>query len=208
MMILTHNAIDPWCRLIRLVLAEKGVVFELQEHQDDLYPVLKGDGGEIPYAPVISEYLEEIYPNPPLIGASPLERAETRRLFYLFGQQFYDYVAAPLIYEKITKSGQKLGQPDSTIISATLRHMRGYMEYLSWLHKNRKWLAGNQLSLADLVAAAMISSLDYMGQIPWKEYDDVKSWYEIIKSRPGFRPLLADVIPGVQPVAHYAKLDF
>jgi glutathione S-transferase len=53
-----------------------------------------------------------------------------------------------------------------------------------------------------------LSALDYYGEIPWAEYPQLTDWYTRIKSRPSFRPLLSDKIPGQPPVPHYAELDF
>jgi len=47
-----------------------------------------------------------------------------------------------------------------------------------------RWLAGDHLSLADLAAAAHLSSLDYLGDVPWADFAAAKSWYQRIKSRP------------------------
>jgi glutathione S-transferase len=64
------------------------------------------------------------------------------------------------------------------------------------------------MSYADLAAAAHLSAADYLGDVPWTEDEAAKTWYARVKSRPSFRPLLADVHPAIQPVMHYANLDF
>ena len=75
--------------------------------------------------------------------------------------------------------------------------------------KNREWLAGANLSLADFVAAAHLSCLDYIGDVDWRLSRPAKDWYARIKSRPGFRArLLSDRVPGITPPAHYVDLDF
>ena len=82
------------------------------------------------------------------------------------------------------------------------------MEYVGWLAETRKWLAGGTLSLADFAAAAHLSSLDFIGDVDWALSPAAKEWYARVKSRPGFRGLLTDRVPGVTPPAHYADLDF
>jgi glutathione S-transferase len=64
------------------------------------------------------------------------------------------------------------------------------------------------LSYADLAAAAQLSVADYLGDVPWNENEAAKNWYARIKSRPSFRPLLADALPGVPASSTYADLDF
>jgi glutathione S-transferase len=72
----------------------------------------------------------------------------------------------------------------------------------------RDWLAGGRLSLGDFAAAAHLSVIDYFGDVPWSDFGAVKVWYSTIKSRPCFRPLLADRWPGLVPAGHYDDLDF
>ena len=59
-----------------------------------------------------------------------------------------------------------------------------------------------------LAAAAHLSALDYLGDVPWNEDDAAKAWYVRIKSRPSFRPLLNEWMAGVPASAHYIDLDF
>jgi glutathione S-transferase len=50
--------------------------------------------------------------------------------------------------------------------------------------------------------------IDYLGDVPWEENEAAKIWYARVKSRPSFRPLLADAVPGVAASTTYANLDF
>ena len=68
--------------------------------------------------------------------------------------------------------------------------------------------AGNEMTLADFSAAAQLSCLDYTSDVDWNRHEVLKDWYAKIKSRPAFRSILADEVPGFQPAAHYADLDF
>jgi glutathione S-transferase len=86
--------------------------------------------------------------------------------------------------------------------------MKTHLEYVSWLADRRRFLAGDFFSLADIAAAAHFSAVDYIGDVPWDDYPRAKEWYVRIKSRPSFRPVLADHIPGLRPPTHYADLDF
>ena len=87
-------------------------------------------------------------------------------------------------------------------------NIRQHMRYLTWLAGSRQWLAGERMSYADLAAAASISILDYLGEIDWSESPLAKDWYQRLKSRPSFRPLLTERVRGLTPVSHYADLDF
>ena len=82
------------------------------------------------------------------------------------------------------------------------------MTEIGTIAEERGFLAGRDLSLADLAVGAQLSALDYFGEIPWTDYKEVADWYMRLKSRPSFRALLFDRIPGQPPVMHYAELDF
>jgi glutathione S-transferase len=113
-----------------------------------------------------------------------------------------------LVHQKITKRLLSLGEPDSMAIRAGNTNIHGHMDYVAWLTEDRRWLAGDEFSLADIAAAAHFSCVDYLGDVPWDAHPRAKDWYARIKSRPSFRGILGDHIPGYPPPKHYADLDF
>ena len=96
-------------------------------------------------------------------------------------------------------------RPRSAPRAANIRY---HMRYIGYLLSRRNWLAGDGLSLADLAAAAELSALDYLGECHGRKIATAKDWYARIKSRPSFRPMLADRVAACPPAAHYADLDF
>jgi glutathione S-transferase len=172
-------------------------------------PVLvEPDGSIFSDGTAISEYLDETAPTPPLNGSTPAERAEVRRLVGWFDGKFNGEVTANLVGEKVLKRLMRTGYPSSDAIRAGLGNIRYHLDYIGFLTERRNWLAGNRLSLADITAAAHISCVDYIGDVPWAHNDSAKTWYARIKSRPSFRPILADTVPGIAAVETYANLDF
>ncbi|MEE8332715.1 MAG: glutathione S-transferase family protein [Alphaproteobacteria bacterium] len=222
MRVLHHLWLSPACRKVRVVLREKGLDFELKI--EDLWqrseefialnpagevPVLvEEDGAVIADSGAICEYLEEIAPDPPLLPGAASNRAEVRRLVAWFDGKFSTEVSDNLVGEKILKRILKRGGPDGRAIRAGHENIHYHLDYIGWLTERRTWLAGPDLSLADIAAAAHISAVDYLGDVPWNEHQPAKDWYARIKSRPSFRPILADHIPGEPPPQHYADLDF
>ena len=84
---------------------------------------------------------------------------------------------------------------------------------IGWWARNRAdvtaiSLAGDRLTYADLSAAAHLSTVDYLGDVPWDEDETAKTWYARIKSRPAFRTLLGETLAGLAPSPSYANLDF
>ena len=222
MQTLYHLWLSPFCRKVRIVLHEKKIDFDLKvenvwERRKEFLalnpagevPVLVEPGGTaLSGSNVICEFLDEIHPEPPLVGRHPLERAEVRRLVHWFDSKFNVEVTENLVGEKVMKRFLGLGAPDSKAIRAGHNNINTHLSYISYLIERRKWLAGNEFTLADIAAAAHLSTIDYLGDVPWTDYHPAKDWYARIKSRPSFRALLSDHIPGVPPSKHYANLDF
>ena len=218
---LYHVPLSPFCRKVRLSLAEKRLEVELVEERywerdpdfmrrnpAGKVPVLKIDDVTLAESSAICEYIEERFTDRPLLPADPVQRHEVRRLVSWFDDKFHAEVTSKLLYERVNKKITKEGYPDSKNVKAGARAIKMHLEYLGWLLDDRRWLAGPELSLADFAAAAHLSSLDYISDVDWTLNQTVRDWYAKIKSRPAFRSLLADVVPGFPPPQHYADLDF
>ncbi len=225
---LLHYPLDPFSRRVRLQLSEYGSEVELTQERpweqrpgflqlspSGMLPVYIDDDKTVASGiEAVSEYLEELragFDNS-LIGATPAERAESRRLAAWFDGKFYHEVGAPVLMEKVIRrflppeTGG--GAPNMNRVRAGLGRIRQHLEYIGMLAEARNWLAGDKLTIADLAAAAHLSCIDYLGDVPWSGNEAAKTWYQRIKSRPSFRPLLADHVRGITPPRAYADLDF
>lgn len=221
MVLLVHHSISPQSRKIRLIMAEKKMLFVLKEETPwklsqemmninpagDL-PILIFDGTVVSGSNAIAEYLEESNPQYKLLPERPLEKAEVRRLVEWFDIKFYNEVYKYIVKEKIIKRFRLKQAPNTKILKAGLNNLRFHLEYLDYLADRNNYLAGKEISLADLTAAAHLSIIDYLGDIPWNEYKNAKIWYAKIKSRPSFKEILKDKIRGIQPSRNYTNLDF
>lgn len=224
---LIHFALDPFSRRMRLALAEYGVAAELVDEtpwdpSPDIFelnpagtlPIYMEDSRSIIAGiEAITEYLEETKgQRVRLIPGTPLERAEVRRLIGWFDVKFYAEVSEPVLTEKVIRRFLPReaggGGMDTARVRSAMAMLRTHLDYIGHLADHRTWLAGDHLSIADLAAAAHISAVDYFGGIPWTDFPVAKSWYQRVKSRPSFRPLLADTVRGMAPAGHYADLDF
>jgi glutathione S-transferase len=222
MRVLYHLPLSPFSRKVRLTLAEKRLTFDLRVERAwerraeylelnpaGTVPTLVEDNGLIiPDSNVICEYLEEAYPDTPLMGRTLAERVEVRRLVAWFDGKFSGEVTRNLLGEKFMRRLTGRGNPDATAIRTGYVALRYHMDYLGWLAETRKWLAGATLSLADFAAASHLSALDYIGDVDWSVSQPARDWYARVKCRPSFRGLLSDRVPGTTPPAHYADLDF
>lgn len=218
---LYHFPLSPFCRKVRLTLAEKRLEVELVEERywepspDFLrrnpagkVPILKVENRVLSESQAICEWLEETVPQPALMPRDPDTRYEVRRLCSWFDDKFHDEVTSKLLYERVNKKVMGQGYPDSKNVKSGAARIKYHLDYLAWLLDQRRWLAGDVMTLADFTAAAHLSCLDYISDVDWNRSAAVKDWYAKIKSRPSFRTLLADQVPGFPPPAHYADLDF
>jgi glutathione S-transferase len=220
---LYHHPLCPFSRKVRVVLAEKKldanpVVERFWENRSQFLdinpsgevPVLIEEGGQVlADATAIAEYLDERVRDPALLPGDPLARAEVRRLVGWFDIKFHREVTANLVNEKVFKRliGSYAG-PDSRAIRAGYTALHRHLDYIAWLSERRTWLGGSAFSLADITAGVHLSCVDYLGDVPWGDHPGAKDWYARMKSRPSFRSLLADHLPGLAPPRSYADLDF
>lgn len=221
MLRLYHVPLCPFCRKVRIALREKGLTCELTEVQpwsrpDELLrlnpasevPVLVDDELVICDSQAITDYLEEAYLEPGLLGGTQAQRNETRRLVAWFDTKLNREVTELLWREKLVKRWAKQGFPRSEVVREGAQNIRFHLTYIDYLYRGRKWLAGDALSLADIAAAAHLSVLDYMGDVPWDAAAGAREWYAKMKSRPSMRPILLERLTGLKPPAHYDDPDF
>jgi len=232
MLRLIHYSLCPFSRSIRLALGECSLIVELEEERPWAWRrdfLLLNPAGTLPVlvqrqgfvlagAYAISEYLAETHgklngegpPRNVLFPGSASERAEIRRLVEWFhlklDQESSRYFLEERLYQRFSDLGRST--PDTDLIRTGRVNLRYHLSYLCHLLAKRTWLAGDELSFADLAAAGHLSVLDYLGEVPWEEFPKAKAWYSTMKARPSFRPLLADRLPGVPPPPIYAELEF
>jgi glutathione S-transferase len=230
MITLYYHPFCPHSRFVRLVLAELGLEPAFIEERpwerrreflllspEGATPVLvESEATAAPGANLIAEYLDEkrgaALGERRLMPEDALGRLETRRLMNWFNHKFFDEVSNWLVGEKIYKRFRSVAQggggPDMAAVRAARTNVRYHLRYIGHLIRSRNWLAGDRLTFADLAAAAHLSCVDFLGDVPWAEDETAKNWYARIKSRPAFRALLADTLPGMRPSPAYADLDF
>ena len=227
---LFHHPFCPQSRFIRLALGEYGLDLRLVEERAwerrEAFLALNPAGSTpvliaerlppIPGAGIIAEYLDETHgaeqDERRLLPTSPGERIEVRRLMAWFNDKFFEEASNPLVTERIYKRFMDEqdggGAPAADVIRAAKVNVRYHLAYIGWLAKTRNYLAGDRITYADLAAAAHLSAIEYLGDVPWSEDDAAKAWYARVKSRPSFRPLLSEWLAGVPASRTYVDLDF
>jgi glutathione S-transferase len=211
---LIHLTLSPSCRLARLMVAEKRVACDAVQAEDarNPMPVLVDlDGTRVEGVWAIVDHLEQHYPDHPLAPADDNERRTSLRWLDWAMGPLHEQVTQRIVYEK---AGQRFTgapgrrAPDMNIIRQGREELKLALAAIGRAVETNGNLAGRAPSLGDLAVAAHLSALDYFGEVPWTEYPAAAEWYVRLKSRPSFRSLLADRVPGQPPVSHYAELDF
>ncbi|MFK7791146.1 MAG: glutathione S-transferase family protein [Devosiaceae bacterium] len=225
---LFHQPLNAASRFVRLTLSEYGQAVHLEDEKlwerrrefltlnpAATVPVLKTDEDLVLVGPgPIIGYLSETREDrgAPLMPADIAMRAEVRRLIdWALGLLEQD-VTATLVHEKADKRRIPAelggGAPDTAAMRVARDNLEWHLDYLDHILASRDWLAGERMSLADLAFGAALSSLDYLGEVGWKNRSICKLWYARVKSRPSFAPLLEERLRGIIPPAHYDDPDF
>jgi glutathione S-transferase len=225
MISLWHHRLDPASRLVRLMLSEYGVAFDLEDvspwereprflevNPAATLPVLfDGDGGAVVGPLAVIHHIERFYAPEAVAGLIPADaagQAETWRLIEWVLGKLNDEVTRYVVEEKIGKRELRSGSPEPAVLRAAKHNLGEHLHYFAFLFATRTWLVGKEMTLADFALAAHFSCLDYLGDIDWTAAGEAKDWYARLKSRPAFRPLLTDRVSGMPATSTYADLDF
>lgn len=225
-----HMVLDPASRRARLLFCELAIPFQVKiinPKQDaekllalnpaaQLPVVHMADGLALLGSAAIEGFVfDQLHSDPDLakklpnfLPQDPGLRAEIRRLCSWISEKLALEAVDIIVFEKITKQAEKIGQPDPAQLRIAKTNLAVHVAYFSYLLDQRRWLAGDELSLADFYLTASMSILDYLGEIEWAEHTQLKNWYAIMKSRPSMRDILQDRWVGMLPVSWYDNLDF
>lgn len=184
-------------RAAEVILRETGRKYVLFEDNVKLdYPSLEGDGLRLNG---IISILEGLPLNSGNVDDSRMW------LFVVLNELWYD-CARDIIKNRLIARQDHIA-PDSHKIRMAQNKLANFLNDLnSWL-RDRSYLAIN-FCHADILCGAIFSYLDYLNEINWPSFIQIKDWYCAVKSRPSFAFVLDDVIPGVRPPATYRMLDF
>ena len=209
---LVHLLLSPPSRFVRLLIGEKRLTLDSVPADDAAVqlPVLTDGGARCVGLWAIVDYLEGNYPDHPMTPEDAVARAESLRLIDWAMGTLQENVTRRIVFEKASQrytGGPARRAPDMEAIRGGREALKPALVEIGIAAERNGYLAARECSLGDLAVAAHISALDYFGEIPWGEHPAVAEWYMRMKSRPSFRSLLADRVPGQPPVAHYAELD-
>jgi glutathione S-transferase len=197
-----YNSLGPNPRLVRFFLLEKGIELPMEEidilggeNRQAAYkarnpsgelPALELDDGTVLAETVaICEYLEELYPEPVLVGATAAERATTR----MWTRRVELGITGPLVDAFRSAEGAAMFKDRRHLIPQAADDWKqiaqeGLVRLDSWM-AGRDYVAGDRLGLADIVLYCMLDFGAAMGQPLDPKNANVAAWFERIASRPG-----------------------
>lgn len=179
MLTLYDAARCPYCARVRIVLAEKGVEHEAVEidlsdrpawiyekNETGRVPVLEEDAWVLPESSVILEYLDERYPEPPLLPPDAADRALAR--VWIFR------------HEDFTKPYYALRRGEE----GAEERFAGQLAKLEAALERRPWLTGREYGLADIAYVPWVLRARDMLGVPLEELPALRSWLERLERRP------------------------
>ena len=211
---LVHVMLSPVCRLARLAVAEKRVACDpvpAEEGRPALPVFIDLDGTRCEGLWAIIDHLEGNFPDRPLAPEDAAQRREALCWLDWAMGPFHEQVTQRIVYEKTAPKYSGAAQkraPDMNVIRAGREDLKIALAAIGKAAELNGNLAAREITLGDLAVAAHLSALDYFGEVPWSDFPTAAEWYVRLKSRPSFRSILADRVPGQPPVSHYAELDF
>lgn len=216
-----HHFLCPFSKQIAILMSELDIAHIKIEHQfwkpnpefDQLStwgerPVMIVEDNVIIGAYPCFEYILAETDNKYLLSSDILILTRIRQVVNWFNKHFYEQVSAHIIHEKLVKMFSTREYIDTSIMRLAHKNLHDHMLKMSAIIDMQGYLAQDDLSYADLVAASHLAVIDYFGDINWSLYPKVKEWYCLIKSRPIFRSHLEGKITGIDPSMNYLKLDF
>ncbi len=196
-----YNSVGPNPRVVKMFMAEKGLDIPREEvdlmagenrqasftakNPSGQLPALEMDDGEVlAEITAICEYIEEVNPAPPLIGATPRERATTR----MWVRRIDLNIAEPMANGFRFSQGLPLFQSRVHCIPQAADDLKAVaQERLTWLDgliAGRSWIAGDRFTLADILLFCFMDFGSQVGQPLNPDNRNVAAWFERAKARP------------------------
>jgi len=215
-LIVYGGSVSPFVRKVRVMLAEKGVPYTLEQVNPFMpppeflaisplkrIPVLRDtdrpEPNTLPDSSIICDYLEHKYPTPALYPSDAFERAKA-----LWYEEYADSVVASnigtgLFFERVVKKMMR-GQTDEAVCQKTLTEkLPPLFDHLEHEVGSKQFLAGGAFSIADIAVGTMFVNFEHAGEkLDSKRWPKLAAYIERIHARSSFKALLDEERPLVQ----------
>lgn len=186
----------PYVRKTRIALLEKGLQWETipvdlakgEQKKPEYLPInpvgkvpaLIDDGVVVHDSTIINEYLEDKFPNPPLLPKDPAMRARARSF-----EDYADAYLAPSLFKIMINLRKPEAERDQAKIEEGEREVRDHLAFLDRELKGREFFAG-QMSLGDISFIPPLANYERAGYKIGPEFPNLLAWWERMKARPSF----------------------
>ena len=179
MLTLYDAARCPYCARARIMLSEKGIEHEVLEidlsdrpawiyekNETGRVPVIEEDAWILPESSVILEYLEERYPEPPLLPADPADRALARVWIFRHDDFTKPYYA---LRREEDGAAERFDEQLAKLDAALQR---------------QPWLTGAEYGLADIAYVPWVLRARDMLGVSLERFEALSDWVERLEQRP------------------------
>lgn len=199
----------PSPRRARIILAEKNVPHELVEidlrsgeqmgeafraiNPGATVPALKLDDGTVLTDNAgIAVWLEAAYPDPPLMGTTPLEKADIATWQWKVEQEFGMGVASALRNSTPAMKGRALPGPHNyeqipELAERGMKMIGHFLDKLDAHLESRNYIAANMLSVADITGFVFVDFAKVVGKRPTESHANIRRWHASLAQRPAFQ---------------------
>ncbi|MGE3142990.1 MAG: glutathione S-transferase family protein [Hyphomonadaceae bacterium] len=210
-MLIYEHPLSPYAQKVRIALREKGVPFECRLPRalgagvanglEELTPrfetpVLIAEGMRIFDSTIILEYVEERFPEPPLMPAAPIERARARMIEEVCDTHYEAINWALGEIDYFGRGGEALGPSLRARAIEQIGHIHAW---LTRLLSARDWLNGDQFGWADMAAAPYVSMSELFAVAP--ATPELAAWLARLKARPSAAATFAEARDGLSGLA-------
>ena len=191
---------SPNCQRVKIVLAEKNLSYDVapidlraQEQKTPEYlklnpygkvPVLTDDATVLYESLIINEYLDEKYPNPPLMPKDPAKKAKARILID-YGMAHFDNPYQRLRMELMKDSKEQNQQAIASVKDELKKLLQRFEEELD----DQQYLVGD-FSLVDADLLPRFTRLEGFGVLPDASLPRLAKYLERVKARPSAKAIL------------------
>ena len=196
-----YNSVGPNPRVVKMFMAEKGLDLPREEinlmagenrqpawvakNPSGQMPALELDNGDIlAEITAICEYIDELHPNPPLMGTTPEQRAETR----MWVRRIDLGIVEPMANGFRFSQGLQLFQNRMRCVPQAADDLKAIaQEKLTWLDgliAGKTWICGDRFTLADVLLYCFLEFGAQVGQPLNADNKNIAAWRDRVHARP------------------------
>jgi glutathione S-transferase len=196
---------SPFMRAVQMGLEEKQAAYRIEaigpgETKSEAY-LKKHPFGRVPAfehgdfglyeTQAILRYLDDIFPEPPFQPSDPREAAQMNQIIGINDWYFFPKAAAPIVFQRIIGPVFRGTTTDEAAVAAAVPMARVCIAELDRLLGARRFLAGDTLSIADLMLAPQ---LDFLAETPEGKSllanTQLEAWLARMNARPSMQATL------------------